>query len=128
MLRASTSGCSTASMVVADMVVSTVQRPAARRALGAKSATGGALGTPYSYGPLVITGIRSKFATGTGVGTCHSSPRDAHGFSAAGSRTNTSDQIRLATKISIEMPMTYADAETKSFNPCKLGAYVETRP
>src|SRR5438094_8637851 len=127
MLRARTSGCSTASTVVEEMVVSIVQRPAAGRAPGAKSATGSALGTPYSYGPLVITGIRSKFSIGTGVGTCHSSPRDAHGFSAAGWRTKTSDQIRLAMKTSIDRPMTYAETETKMFRVCRLGAYVDTR-
>src|SRR5438034_3218705 len=127
MFRGTSSGCSSPSKLVGGSVASIAQLPAAAMAPGAKSATGGAFGTPYSYGPLVITGIRSKLATGTGVGICHSSPREAQGFSTAGSRTKTSDQTRLAMKTSIEKPRTYADAETKSFNPCRCGAYVETR-
>src|SRR5438445_13643721 len=74
-----------------------------------------------------MTGIRSKFSVGTGVGNCHSSPRDAHGFASAGTRAKTSDQTRLAMKISIEKPSMNADADTKSFSTCKCGAYVETR-
>src|SRR5439155_13298251 len=70
---------------------------------------------------------RSKFETGTGVGPCHSRPREAHGFSAAGCRTKTSDQTRLAMKMSIEKPRMYAEEETKSFSACRCGAYVETR-
>src|SRR5438876_4358742 len=127
MFRASRSPDPISSMCTRPEVASIAQLPAAGRAAGVKSATGGAPGTPYSYGPLVITGIRSKFSTGTGVGTCHSSPRDAQGLTAAGKRANTSDQTRFAMKTSIENPRTKADAETKSFSTWRLGAYVDTR-
>src|SRR5438132_4119871 len=129
MLRARSSGGSRPSAVVTVgwSVESISQLPAAGSAEGVKSATGGAPATPYSYGPLVMTGIRSKFSTGTGVGNCHSSPRDAHGFATAGMRAKTSDQTRLARKISIENPSRNADAETKSLSTCRCGAYVETR-
>src|SRR5207244_11397666 len=80
--------------------------PAAGTATGPRVAVGGAPSTPYSYGPGLTTGMRSKFASVTGVGTCHSSPREAHGFSAAGMRAKTSEQIRFPMKISIEEPST----------------------
>src|SRR5207248_2663829 len=89
--------------------------------------TGGASGSPYSYGPASTVGMRSKLLTGTGVGSCHSSERAAHGLASAGWRANTSEYTKLVRKTSIEAPRQNADTLTQSFRNWRCGAYVGTR-
>src|SRR5215475_12398749 len=94
---------------------------------GLRSATGCASLSPYSYGPLSTTGMRSKFPGGGGEATCHSSPRESHGLPSSGSRAMTVDQTKLITNISIEPPRKNDEIETQSLSGCRFCAYSKTR-
>src|SRR5580692_6490981 len=68
-----------------------------------------------------------KFSNGGGEETCHSRPRDSHGFPISRSRTITVDQTKLMTKMRIEPPRTKDDIETQSFSVGRFCAYSNTR-
>src|SRR5436190_11730747 len=74
-----------------------------------------------------MTGVCSKFLTGTGVGTWNSSPRECQGFGSAGTRAMTIEYTRFTTNTNIETPNRNAETDTKSLRPCRRGAYVDTR-
>src|ERR1022692_3887481 len=65
----------------------------------------------------------SKLPPGGGDETCHSRPRDCHGFPVSGSRTITVDQMTLITKIRIEKPSTKEEMDTQSLSVCRFRAY-----
>src|ERR1039457_547319 len=69
----------------------------------------------------------SKLPPGGGDETCHSRPRDCHGFPVSGSRTITDDQMTLITKIRIEKPSTKEEMDTQSLSVCRFRAYSNTR-
>ena len=94
---------------------------------GFSSATGGAPGTPYSYGSDRITGTRLKFSGGGGDESCHSRLRARHGLPTSGSRQNSMDITKLIRKIRIEPPSKNAEIETQSLSVCRLRAYSNTR-
>src|SRR5262252_3262734 len=94
---------------------------------GFRSATGGASLTPYSYGPDRITGMCSKFSGGGGEDTCHSRPRDRHGFPVSFSRQTSVDMMKLIRKISSDPPRQNAEIETQTLSACRLCAYSNTR-
>src|SRR5579863_2005446 len=94
---------------------------------GFRSATGGASFTPYSYGADRITGMCSKFSGGGGEETCHSRPRDRHGFPTSFSRQTSVDMVKLIRKIRIEPPRQKAEIDTQSLRVCRFRAYSNTR-
>src|SRR5579875_472900 len=94
---------------------------------GLRSATGGASGTPYSYGLERMTGTRSKLPGGGGEGTCHSRLRACHGLPVSRSRQKSSDMTTLARKISIDPPSRNAEIDTQSFSVSRFRAYSNTR-
>src|SRR2546429_6155456 len=90
------------------------QSPADGTTAGPSSMTGGAVGSPYSYGPARIRTGPSKLPTGTGVGSCHSSERAIHGLAGAGTRETTSDHTKFARNTSIDAPRRNAALDTQT--------------
>src|SRR5665213_2691263 len=74
-----------------------------------------------------MSGIRSKLYGGTGVGVCHSSPRESHGFAGARLGSRKIDHTKFAMKNRNDEPSTNALTEEKAFNPWRRAAYSKTR-
>ncbi len=110
-----------------DPVPALASAPLITPAGGFRSATGSALGSPYSYGPESTTGMCAKFSGGGGEETCHSRPRERHGLPVSGTRQTTVDITKLITNRSTPTPRTNAEIDTHSFSPSRLAAYSKTR-
>ena len=52
------------------------------------------------------------------MGTCHSSPREPHGFCSAGSRLKINDHTTLITNRKIEAPKKNDEIEENRFRNC----------
>src|SRR5580698_393838 len=75
----------------------------------------------------MTTGMWAKLSGGGGLLTCHSRPRDRHGFPVAGSRQNSVDITKLYRKMSMDAPSANAEIDTQSFRVSRLRAYSKTR-
>src|SRR5215471_13405763 len=71
-----------------------------------------------------MTGMCSKFSGGGGEETCHSRPREFHGFPVSFSRQTSVDMIKL---INSDPPRQNAEIDTQTLSACRFSAYSNTR-
>src|SRR5215471_11854156 len=69
----------------------------------------------------------AKFSGGGGEETCHSRPREFHGFPVSFSRQTSVDMMKLIRKISSDAPRQNAEIETQTLSGCRFRAYSNTR-